>query len=141
MSDLTFYRTCKRCGSFMSFPRPPVGIVAEGEDKPEELVEWERMRDSPNAAFEHGAGMCPDEIAAAAVAAIGQHRYKVKITVLRDDEVVAEIGSTEREALRFSDVSEQVSRDLNEKWDRVLSMSGTFDQSGGETDGGPSAAE
>jgi hypothetical protein len=144
MSDVIFYRPCARCSGFVPFPRPEVGIIAEGDEKPTELVDWERMRDTTGVAFEHAPRQCPDEIAADAAAALGNHRYRVEITLYRDDEVVVQLASAERESVTFDKVSEQVSRDLNERWVRVLGMSSVFDaddmSKGGETDGGATPA-
>jgi len=126
LPDNVIYKRCNRCGGFVEFKRPDVGLLGPDDPEPEELTEWKRIRDTVSNA-EHGPGQCPHEIAAAAEAALGKHGYQVKLSLYRDGELEAEVSSDTINGITFADVAAPVSKTLSERWDRLVQMAAVID--------------
>lgn len=133
MSDDVIYKRCNRCATMMSFPKPQV-ILLPDEDKPEELLDWERIRDGGTVA--HAAGQCPNEIEAAAEAAIGKHAYRVELRLFRDGEEIARQAGERDGVVTFKEAADSLSSEMDAKWRQLVSMAGIIDSDlqGGDDD-------
>lgn len=134
MSD-SIFRRCARCGGFVRFVRPPYDPDTEDPAEQAELVAWGAIVGGVGET-EHAPGECPNEIEAAALAALGNHSWYAEVSVYRDGEQVARAGSGTFESPTFGDIVKKLSSEISDKWSKVVAMGAALDDQGGDGDGG-----